>query len=74
MRYGSQMTAGETAAVTKAEASDRLGRDRPWLLPVGDPPERQSVAEFSAGDKGGASTACEESAQIVPHHQSRLPI
>jgi hypothetical protein len=41
----------QTAAVTKAEASDRLGYGRPrLLLPVGDPPERQSVAGFCAGD------------------------
>jgi hypothetical protein len=29
---------------------------RRWLLlPVGDPPERQSVVEFSAGDKAEAA-------------------
>ena len=36
---------------TKADASHRLAVANPWfLLPVGGPPERQSVAEFLAGD------------------------
>ena len=46
----------EMTAFTKTEASDRLGRARPWLLlPVGNPPERQSVAEFSGGDEAVAT-------------------
>jgi hypothetical protein len=54
-RLGKRGVSGSTSAFTKAEASARLGRGRPrLLLPVADPPERQSAAEFSAGDKGEA--------------------
>ena len=42
------------AAFTKAEPSHRLGRGRGLLLPVGDSPERQLLAEFSAGDEAEA--------------------
>jgi hypothetical protein len=42
----------QTAPPTNSEASDRLGCGRSTLLlQVGDPPERQSVAEFSVGDE-----------------------
>jgi hypothetical protein len=53
----SERHAGESLAsrFTKAAASERPGCGRPWLLlPVGDSPERQSVAELSAGDKAEA--------------------
>jgi hypothetical protein len=44
-----------TPRFRKAEASERLGCGRPWLLLlVGDPPERQSAAEFSVGDEAAA--------------------
>jgi hypothetical protein len=52
--HGHPPSRRKMAASTKAEASHRLGRGRPWLLLlVGDPPERQSAAESSAGDKAG---------------------
>ena len=40
------------------------------LLLDGDPPERQSVAGFCAGDNAEASVATYESAEIVPQQQS----
>ena len=45
-----------TPRFRKAEASERLGCGGPWLLLlVGNPPERQSAAEFSIGDKAAVA-------------------
>jgi len=52
-----RLTARIASATTKTETSDRLGPCRPGLLLwVGEPPERQSAAGFSAGDKGEVSS------------------
>lgn len=57
-RCGSLRRVRRAAASTKAEVPERLGRGRPWLLLlVGDPPERQSAAGFSAGDDAAPHTA-----------------
>jgi hypothetical protein len=63
-------TAPIATGFTKAESPHRPGCGRPGLLlRVGDPPERQSVAEFSAGDKAALTFMRDETIEIVPNRQ-----